>query len=211
MRKKSLKETDNNSQTYNGNRRQEAVEGKNVREGRVLERAEQAAASADPAIAPRMQGAPPAIADSTVYNTIVENVRLGLDVSSAASAAGVNPKLIYDWIRRGEQNINELYAQFVQDLYKAAAEYEASHLQNITQHSSHDWRASAWILERRYPHKWGSKSKLEVEHKDQESEEVKEVLNEAASDPEARNHLRKAMTAVFTAHQDGQGNYSVDN
>ena len=40
------------------------------------------------------------------------------------------------------------------------SDVEAALLENISSYG--DWRASAWILERRYPQRWGQKRELDV-------------------------------------------------
>lgn len=210
MRKKSLKEN-NIGKEYNGVVKQSSIESHNVHEGSLFQSLESAAQSADLQTAPDIQGAAPALADPMVYNTIVEAFGTGAEVSTAAALAGVQPATVREWIRKGENNTNKLYAQFVIDAHRAAAQFEQHHTQNISKHSQHDWKASAWLLERRFPHRWSSKQELNVNHNDGASEQDKDQIAQAARDPQAREHLRQAIQQVYHARQSDDGSYEVED
>ena len=52
-----------------------------------------------------------------------------------------------------------------------------------------DWRASAWLLERRFPERWGAKRELEVNMKN-DSNGIAEVMAMI----EQTNHLAQSAT-----------------
>ena len=78
---------------------------------------------------------------------VLNHVRAGLSVQTACKAAGLSRSTFYRWLRSD--------ASLKQKLRQAEAVCESWHIQNITNHAEHDWRASAWFLERRYPQRYG--------------------------------------------------------
>lgn len=82
----------------------------------------------------------------------------------AARRAGVAERTLYGWIEKGEAGAAPVYAQFVQELARAKAEAEESIITGIKAAGRHDWRALAWIAERRYPDRWGRSESAKVEH-----------------------------------------------
>ena len=68
----------------------------------------------------------------------------------AADYAGISRTTLWAWIRKGENSTEKLYCTFVNDIKKAEVEGAMVHLGTITQASAKDWKASAWMLERRH-------------------------------------------------------------
>lgn len=90
-------------------------------------------------------------------------VRSGLPFHLAAEAAGISETTFYEWQRgifpRGADKA--LKASFSEELTRARG-YSAARLMTIIQSAApDDWRAAAWILERRFPKDFG-KHVLEV-------------------------------------------------
>lgn len=79
------------------------------------------------------------------------------------------------WLKRGAAEVarlhkpgevpnkrEELFVQFFHTVKKARAEGEFCHLSTLRKASQEKWQAAAWILERRYPEKWGQKTHLDA-------------------------------------------------
>jgi transposase-like protein len=81
---------------------------------------------------------------------IAEFVKKGMSVNSACRAAGVNPRTYYDWQEKAEKGMVE-YQPVVDFLEQARAAGQAELLQKVIDASNEDWKAAAWILERRHP------------------------------------------------------------
>jgi len=79
---------------------------------------------------------------------ILDTLRRGASLAAAAAAAGVNPDTVLNW-RRAR-------AAFALQVDQAMAEGALRALDAIwTAAESGDWRAAAWLLERRYPEEYG--------------------------------------------------------
>jgi transposase len=110
---------------------------------------------------------------------IVEALKMGNYIETAAALAGINKTTIYEWLKRGarelervENNPNakirkdeERFVVFSNAVKKAQAEAEQRDVLIIAKASQSDWKASAWRLERKYPQRWGRKDRLDYEAK----------------------------------------------
>jgi hypothetical protein len=118
-----------------------------------------------------------------IEEIIIECIGLGLTYEKAASAAKVSRHTIINWRKRGQNAKSGIYFNFFNKLKAAEAAGERINLQKIrdaavggqevkqskkfykgnkiikriltTKKTPPDWRAAAWILERRYPEKYG--------------------------------------------------------
>lgn len=92
---------------------------------------------------------------------IVAAIRIGLTINNAARAAGVDPGTIYYWKIQAEKG-KEPYATVWQSYEQAIAEGERALAGKIAKASDNDWRAAAWILERRHPENWGKQTDVSL-------------------------------------------------
>lgn len=91
-------------------------------------------------------------------NLIVQKVREGADWERAATAAGVTTRTLRRWIEKGTHELQRIerglqplprrqrFAQFVQDLTRAGAEWETLIISQITEAVSDEWRAGEFLL-----------------------------------------------------------------
>lgn len=106
---------------------------------------------------------------------ITEALENGVAAKHAVRAADIDESTYYNWLRRGREerdrqvagldpNENESqYLQFVQSVEKAEAVGATRHMENISQNALNGtWQASAWILERRFPHEYGRLERQEI-------------------------------------------------
>jgi len=95
-----------------------------------------------------------------VEELIVQLVRGGAYLKTAAQFAGVHRETIRRWRKRGEtdlqRSIESHYAAFARALARAEAQAEATRVLRILAAGENDWRANAWFLERRFPERWGA-------------------------------------------------------
>lgn len=85
--------------------------------------------------------------DKELISAVVLNhVRNGLLIKQACHAAGVGERTFRTW-RKQDRPLSAA-------LKKAGAEFERAHVQNIVNHGVKDWKASAWILERKFPERY---------------------------------------------------------
>lgn len=95
---------------------------------------------------------------------------------SAAAAAGVPRSVVYKWMSAGKKERTRLLevegaivneelqdlVEFTVRIEQALAQFETGHTATISKASDEEWRAAAWLLERRLPKKWAKKDKLTV-------------------------------------------------
>lgn len=106
-------------------------------------------------------GAPvgrPAKLDDAVTVTMVEILRFGGYVETAAAAAGVARATFHAWIERGGAEGTKAedapYREFRERIELARAEGEAHNVELIAKAATKDWKAAAWMLERQFPERW---------------------------------------------------------
>lgn len=90
-------------------------------------------------------------------------IRQGATLDAAAAYAGVARSTFYDWIRRGRQpSARNPYKAFVAQLDEALASFEVGAIAQIAKAGADgEWQASAWRLERRFPDKYGRRTRLD--------------------------------------------------
>lgn len=68
---------------------------------------------------------------------------------------GVSESMFYEWLQNAEKHIaegkNTIEVELLESVKKAQAKFKDFHLQRISIASKDDWKASAWILERKFP------------------------------------------------------------
>src|SRR6266487_6015599 len=109
-----------------------------------------------------MAGGRPTSFDAEKAKIIIDTVKAGNYVETAAAYAGVNKSTVYDWIKRGARNESKELHEFSNALYSADAEAEIRDIQTIENASKTQWQAAAWRRERRAPQRWGRKDHVEM-------------------------------------------------
>lgn len=86
---------------------------------------------------------------------ICKGVAIGMTLTDACRAAGVDISTFYTWQKKALYN--PAYAFFNEAVEDARAQGERSLAARIYEASKQDWRAAAWMLERRNPDIWSNK------------------------------------------------------
>ena len=113
-----------------------------------------------------------------VQERICQYVRQGLTYEIAARAAGVSETTFYRWKQRGERSKRGKYREFWEALKRAESEAEQVLVRRILAASNDTWQAAAWMLERRYPERWGRKDR--VKHETDLGDALAQVLERLA-------------------------------
>lgn len=105
-----------------------------------------------------------------IQKTIMDALRRGSYMETAAAYAGISKNTLYDWLRRGAREKQRLannsrarmlkderpFVEFSDAIKKAQAEAELRDLEIIRKAAEEgEWQASAWRLERKFPDKFG--------------------------------------------------------
>ena len=108
-------------------------------------------------------------------------MKAGNHLDVAARACGVNPNDFYHWLKMGENEILEyrkvkitglnvvawsklsIYAKLFDVIDRAVAEFETKCVSAISDAGKKNYKAIAWLLERRHKERWADVSKLQVE------------------------------------------------
>lgn len=87
-------------------------------------------------------------------------VRAGAYVETAAAAAGVSKVTLYAWLKRGAAGDGP-FAAFAEAIEEAQALAEMRDLALIGKAAETEWTAAAWRLERKFPDRYGRRTRLE--------------------------------------------------
>jgi hypothetical protein len=93
----------------------------------------------------------------TITGTIAGRVRAGVPPETAARCAGVEASVFDEWMDRGARNTrgDYVFARFRRAILQAEADFEASVVKSIvTGAATGQWRAAAWLAERRWPERY---------------------------------------------------------
>ena len=88
---------------------------------------------------------------------LIANLREGLTIKDACALAGINRSTYYSWLENGSE-------EWIQEIKEAESYAKAMLVQQIKIDGTakQDWRAAAWLLERRWPEDYGPKRELEL-------------------------------------------------
>jgi hypothetical protein len=95
-----------------------------------------------------------------VADLIVDVLRKGGFMESAAAAASISKATLYAWLERGDPEREGLaaddapYVEFRDRVEQARAAAELDAVERVVEAGKSDWRAAAWFLERSAPDRW---------------------------------------------------------
>jgi hypothetical protein len=90
-----------------------------------------------------------------VHDTIIRHLKVGAFKRHAAEAAGVSEDAINQWLKRGAAG-EKAFVQFFNDVRTTQGEDAVRMASVITRAAvKNDWKAAAWVLERKYPKLYG--------------------------------------------------------
>lgn len=101
-----------------------------------------------------------------IKDLIIKAISSGATYELAADYSGITRSTLWAWLKKGEDPKNKSFHTFLNDVKRAEGEGLIHHLSNIKLASDKDWKASAWLLERRHGY---SKAGF---HKKEEQKEV---------------------------------------
>ena len=100
-----------------------------------------------------------------VQEAIVTAVLAGSYLETAAAAAGINRDTLYHWLRTGARSNGGIQRAFSDAVKKALAESEIRLGAFVRRAAPVEWQAAAWMLERKFPDRYGRREKITIEMK----------------------------------------------
>ena len=88
----------------------------------------------------------------------------GHSIARSAMISGVSESTIYRWLSIGKKSgADEIYTQLVERVWEAieCSEFELLQSMRMAASEKENWRVSAWLLERRFPEKYGKRTESE--------------------------------------------------
>jgi transposase len=127
-----------------------------------------------------MPGGRPSKLTADIIDKVKTFLPVCMYIETLADSLEIDRQTFYNWYHRGEaearrldQNGEEtppqreaLYLEFYRAIKKGAADGEMAAAARIHAASHTTWQAAAWLLERRFPDKWGTRHRLEHTGKD---------------------------------------------
>jgi hypothetical protein len=110
-----------------------------------------------------------------VTEPLLELIREGNFLSTAAPAAGVSRRTVHGWLRKGRAGETDEFADFFRDYQKAAREAEIKMLRVIMTAAAEDPDHARWYLERKRPDLW-SRAGKEVRELQKQIEAIERKL-----------------------------------
>jgi len=88
---------------------------------------------------------------------IAQAIERGKSINSAARMAGITPQTVYNWLDRGEDEENTVYADFFERITRAKGFGEDKYFNVIWEMAKEegDHRFLASLMKQRYPDSWG--------------------------------------------------------
>jgi hypothetical protein len=90
-----------------------------------------------------------------VQALVCDAIRHGNFREAAAKAAGVTPRTLHEWMRKGREADEGPYAAFLQAVHEAEAEAELNAVRRIYLAGADDVNHLKWWLERKFIGRWG--------------------------------------------------------
>ena len=95
-----------------------------------------------------------------VHEAIVDGINAGLTYRLSCARAGVTPATFYKWLEKGEGAQSGALMEFFDAVERAKSDSALRLVSQITLQAPTDWRAAAFILERRFPDDYGRRTEV---------------------------------------------------
>jgi transposase len=138
--------------------------------------------------------------DTTKTKNFASAIRQGCTYQAGASAIGVSVDTIYSWLRQGRAATrkNDKYLKFLKAVKKAEHERQQFLLAQILEASNKDWKAAAWLLERRDGFRkdavWKEEPEDDTTKKNQPSTPLELFKSQAEDLEDAMQQAKKAQS-----------------
>ncbi len=110
-----------------------------------------------------MAGRPSKLNDN-LCNAISKNIAEGNTLRFSVEKEGVTYRTHCNWMERGEKAKSGKFFHYFHSIKKAEEEGKNFLVRGIKEHGKKNWQAMAWLLERKYPHEFGRRENVKMEH-----------------------------------------------
>lgn len=101
-----------------------------------------------------------------IVKKIFECVKKGQPIDTACHLCGVTHRTFVNWRTWGEQHYlegkDDIYVQFYVMLQRGTANFISDNIAIISEAAKKDWKAAAWLLERRCPEWFALKQEVKA-------------------------------------------------
>tara|TARA_R100000329_G_C7471374_1_gene166019 strand:+ start:114 stop:542 length:429 start_codon:yes stop_codon:yes gene_type:complete len=109
-----------------------------------------------------MNNKPYKLIDEGIRSRLLQAIRLGSYIEHACFYAGIDSSTFRKWRQKAENDI-EPYKSFWKEVQLAESEAIMRRLARIEKVAEEgNWQADAWVLERKYPDKFGRRDRINV-------------------------------------------------
>jgi hypothetical protein len=123
----------------------------------------------------------------------IEALKIGATYKLAAEAAGIAPSTFYKYLRKGRDQETPMWAEFYRQVQAANHDRSQFMLKRIEEGSRKDWRAAAWLLERRYLYRLNAPMDIPEEEPAKKTSDPIELLKNQIAD------LQRAIASAAAA------------
>lgn len=92
-------------------------------------------------------------------------VASGLSFDAVAARLRIGRSTLFEWLKRAdeEDDATSIYARFAAEVREGEADFEDSMVANVTGEGGKkgEWSRFSWMLERRFPSRYGAKQRIE--------------------------------------------------
>src|SRR5262245_58545278 len=89
---------------------------------------------------------------------LVKALELGVSRATATAAVGIHAKTLQRWLKWGRHADAGPYHDFAAAVEAVEARAQELLVQRVVNAGEKDWRASAWLLSRRWPEEYGTET-----------------------------------------------------
>ena len=103
---------------------------------------------------------------------LVARLAVGNYIDAACMSVGISPASFYVWMDKGREAEKKterkrtaqdrLHMEFMEAVENAQGVSEVNALAMVRKAMPDAWQAAAWILERKFPERWGRREKIEI-------------------------------------------------
>jgi hypothetical protein len=149
----------------------------------------------------------PSLLTPEVRSRFVESIKAGAHYDVACEYAGISYKTFRDWMQRGlgthsSRKSSREYVEFAEEVTRAEAHGEIAAIVAIRAACKEDWRAAAWMLERRHSQRWANNQRIELQVMERTTQELNLLFETIASDPEMPIEAKQKIFAAVASLQE---------